>query len=149
MEQAKLENYICQGFSTYDIAKAENCGQTNVRHWLRKFGLNTKPKKDQFKLKNPQRQSSNPNNYGKQKERAAIRKREAIRLKGGKCSICGYCKNMGALEFHHRQPENKTFTLDARKLSNTNWESILIELEKCDLLCSNCHVEVHHPDLIF
>ena len=148
MERTKLELYITQGLSTYDIAEAENCSQTNARHWLRKFGLNTQPKYDQFRLKNPLRKSTNANNYEKQKKRADMRKREVIRLKGGKCSICGYCKNMGALEFHHRQPENKTFNLDARKLSNTNWESILIELEKCELVCANCHVEIHHPDLI-
>jgi 5-methylcytosine-specific restriction endonuclease McrA len=147
MDKTTLENYISQGLSTYEIAKAESCGQTNVRHWLRKFGLNTLPRKDQFKIRNPTRNSTNPNSYAKQRERAKIRKSEAVRIKGGKCSICGYCKNYAALEFHHRNPENKTFNLDSRKLSNTNWASILLELEKCDLLCSNCHAETHSPDL--
>lgn len=146
MEQAKLENYISQGFSTYDIAKVENCGQTNVRHWLRKFGLNTKPKYDQFRLKNPNRKSTNANNYEKQVERAKKRKLKIIEMKGGGCSLCGYRKNSAALQFHHRDPQNKTFSLDSRKLSNTHWESILTELEKCELLCANCHAEVHFPD---
>lgn len=146
MEQATLENYISQGLSTYEIAKAEGVGQTSARYWLRKFGLNTKPRKDQFKLKKSTSTSTNPNNYLKQKERAKQRKLEVIRLKGGCCSLCGYKKNFAALEFHHRDPENKTFTLDARKLSNTNWKSILLELEKCELLCANCHVETHSPD---
>ena len=65
----------------------------------------------------------------------------------GKCSMCGYDKNYAALEFHHRNPENKVFNLDSRNLSNTNWDSILKELDKCDLLCSNCHAETHFPDL--
>lgn len=147
MNKDTLELYISQGHSTYEIAKLENCGQTNVRHWLRKYGLNTLPRKDQFKIKNPTSYSTNPNNYKNQRVRAKIRKAEAVRLKGGKCSICGYSKNYAALQFHHRNPENKVFNLDARKLSNTNWDSITKELEKCELLCANCHAEIHSPDL--
>jgi hypothetical protein len=147
MEKATLENYISQGFSTYDIAKAEGCGQTNVRHWLRKFGLNTKSKKEKNILKGKTTYSNNANNYLKQRERANVRKKEIVKIKGGCCSLCGYKKNIAALQFHHRDPFNKTFTLDARKLSNTNWNSILLELEKCDLLCANCHAEIHYPDL--
>jgi 5-methylcytosine-specific restriction endonuclease McrA len=67
-------------------------------------------------------------------------------MSGGCCSICGYKKNYSALQFHHLNPEDKVFNLDGRKLSNTNWESIKKEWEKCQLLCSNCHAEIHNPD---
>jgi hypothetical protein len=42
MDKKILEIYIEQGMSTYQIAKEENCGQTNVRHWLNKYDLSTK-----------------------------------------------------------------------------------------------------------
>lgn len=147
MDKNTLQLYISQGLSSREIAKIQKCSQTNIRHWLRKYGLNTLPDKEKFLIKNPTRNSINPNCYENQKKRARMRKSKAVNLKGGCCSICRYKKNYAALQFHHRNPENKVFNLDSRKLSNTNWDSILIELEKCDLLCSNCHAEIHSPDL--
>ena len=88
----------------------------------------------------------NPNYYKKQQERAWSRKLELVRMLGGKCSVCGYDKNLSALEFHHKNPGEKDFQLDSRHLSNTNVEKIMKEVEKCVLLCSNCHREIHHPE---
>ena len=87
------------------------------------------------------------NDYIKQKERALTRKLEIIESKGGKCEICGYDKNISALEFHHLIPTEKNFQLDSRHLSNTTMGKILEEAEKCILVCSNCHKELHHPSL--
>ena len=87
----------------------------------------------------------NPNDYAKQKERALSRKLELIRLKGGKCEICGYDKNIAALEFHHLDPSVKSFQLDSRHLSNTTRDKIIEELDKCILVCANCHRELHNP----
>lgn len=89
----------------------------------------------------------NSNDYVKQKERALSRKLELINLRGGKCEKCGYNKNIAALEFHHLDPSTKSFQLDARHLSNTTKEKILEELNKCILICSNCHRELHNPQL--
>ena len=59
---------------------------------------------------------------------------------GGKCSICGYDKYLGALDFHHEEPNSKEFTI-----SNMDFRMDVIEaeVEKCVLLCSNCHREFH------
>ena len=89
----------------------------------------------------------NPNDYRKQKERALKRKIELIEYKGGKCIKCGYDKNISALDFHHIDKETKEFELDARKLSNTHINKLKEEVEKCVLLCANCHRELHHPHL--
>ena len=89
----------------------------------------------------------NPNYYAKQQERALKRKLELIEYKGGKCECCGYKKNMAALEFHHIHPEEKEFQLDARHLSNTHIDKLKKEIDKCMLLCANCHREIHHPEL--
>lgn len=89
----------------------------------------------------------NSNQYQNQKERGLKRKYEYILSKGGKCERCGYNKNIAALEFHHKNPEEKEFQIDSRKFANANIETLKKELDKCIILCSNCHREIHHPDL--
>ena len=89
----------------------------------------------------------NNNYYENQKERGIKRKYEYILSRGGKCERCGYNKNIAALEFHHKHPEEKEFQIDARKFANTSMETLKKELDKCSILCSNCHREIHYPDL--
>lgn len=89
----------------------------------------------------------NSNCYENQKLRAILRKYDAILEHGGCCSLCGYDKNMSALEFHHKNPAIKKFKLDSRGFSNTNVYDLKNELDKCQLLCSNCHREVHNESL--
>lgn len=89
---------------------------------------------------------SNTNTTYSQYKRADIRKKEFILLKGGKCVKCGYCKNYSALHFHHVGA--KTFPLDSRNIGNRSLHSLLQELEKCELLCANCHAEEHNPELL-
>ena len=69
------------------------------------------------------------------------RKLDCIKYKGGKCSICGYNKYYGALEFHHLDPNIKENGKQA--ITNIKKEFLYEELDKCVLLCSNCHREVH------
>ena len=90
--------------------------------------------------------STNANNYEQQKIRGLKRKIDAINQKGGKCEYCGYNQNISALDFHHLDPSTKSFQLDSRHFSNTNLESLQEELDKCILLCANCHREEHNPD---
>lgn len=70
-------------------------------------------------------------------------KHRAIELKGGKCEKCGYNKIEDVLEFHHKNPEEKTMSL-SEKSNSTEWEKFLKETEKCMLLCANCHREIHY-----
>ena len=80
-------------------------------------------------------------------KRGVDRKTELVARFGGQCMVCGYRKNLAALNWHHRVPAEKSFQLDLRTLSNRGTTSIEVELLKCDLLCANCHAEVHHPHL--
>lgn len=68
-------------------------------------------------------------------------KDRCVEYKGGKCIICGYNKCNRSLDFHHRNPEEKDFGIGSSKV--INWEQIKIELNKCDLVCKNCHGEIH------
>lgn len=87
-------------------------------------------------------------NYSaKQDEEGTKIKYRYILKMGGKCSVCGYDKNLSALTFHHVNPEEKEFTLTSRAFNRTTEETIEKELNKCVLLCQNCHHEIHHPEL--
>jgi len=92
-------------------------------------------------LSNRTRQS-----YLSQHERGRRRKLSLLRQQGSACCNCGYARNSAALEFHHLDPDGKSFALDLRSLSNRSWEAILVGSAKCILLCSNCHAELHNPD---
>jgi len=76
------------------------------------------------------------------KRRKTLRNK-AVEYKGGKCSVCGYDKCFGALEFHHLK--GKDFGLSASGLTRS-WDKIQTELEKCILLCANCHRELHEAE---
>lgn len=74
--------------------------------------------------------------------RGLERKKQLVEMKGGKCQTCGYCKCLRCLTFHHRDASLKEFSLTMREIAGMSWESVLKELEKCDLLCLNCHMEL-------
>jgi len=86
-------------------------------------------------------------NYEAQQKRGIQRRAELIRVKGGKCMSCGYDKNQAALSFHHKDPSQKDLPIDIRRCSNNKLETLKKEVEKCDLLCHNCHMETHYPHL--
>lgn len=72
------------------------------------------------------------------------RKRNKIALveyKGGKCEICGYDKCIDALEFHHLDKKTKSFGIGCGDTKSL--ESLKKEADKCIMVCSNCHKELH------
>lgn len=71
------------------------------------------------------------------------RKRSKLKLieyKGGKCEICGYNTSIAALHFHHKNSQEKDFQIGG---SSYSFEKLKIEVDKCILVCSNCHSEIH------
>lgn len=68
-------------------------------------------------------------------------KQLAVKYKGGKCRKCGYKKCVGAMDFHHIDPKEKDFTISGNA---GKWETLKKELDKCELLCKNCHAEQHY-----
>lgn len=69
-------------------------------------------------------------------------KQRAVDYKGGKCAHCGYNKCNDAFDFHHKDPAKKDFGIAASGHCRS-WQEIQNELDKCILLCSNCHRELH------
>lgn len=72
-------------------------------------------------------------------------KHQLVLYKGGKCEKCGYDKCEGALQFHHLDPSKKEFALSDINFntSSFNMEMLKREVDKCQLLCANCHAEQH------
>ena len=79
---------------------------------------------------------------------AAVRARRkkirhmSVEYKGGKCQQCGYNRCIDALEFHHIDPSKKDFNVSQRGYTRS-WKRVVEELEKCIMLCANCHRELH------
>lgn len=72
------------------------------------------------------------------------RKIKYINLLGGKCKKCGLLLNnthYSVFEFHHRDRNNKEYSWTKLRLFSD--DRIMQELNKCDLLCANCHRIVH------
>ena len=149
--------------SLNDIAKASGKGQTTVRYWLKKYELKTNAtylykNKDGRECPRCNRVKSLDNFYQRRGvagssvyckpctndqtiERMRNTKRLCIEYKGGKCEKCGYDKYDGALDFHHLDPSKKDFDISRKK--STNIDKLKPELDKCILICSNCHRELH------
>jgi hypothetical protein len=67
---------------------------------------------------------------------------KCIAYKGGKCIYCGYNKCPRSLVFHHRDPTTKSFGISGNY--GLGWPLLQAELDKCDLICANCHGEIHY-----
>jgi predicted transcriptional regulator len=165
MDKTILNNYILNRLSISEIAKNENCSNTTIRYWLKKYNLKTfraenkniesthkycpmcqttKPVVDFYNRRNKKGNSPycKPCTNVQVIERQRNLKQLAIDYKGGCCEKCGYNKYNGALEFHHLDPTQKDFTIAHLKLTSFN-ETIKKELDKCILVCANCHREIH------
>ena len=158
-----LKKFVDEKLTQRQIAEKLNCSQTNVRHWLKKYKLSTyklklidgKTKKcpkckenkefDEFYDRRGKKAGSVyciPCSNEESRERNRKFKIKCVEYKGGKCVKCGYSKYLGALQFHHLNPQEKDFSLSRVRSLNFN-EKIKQELDKCILVCSNCHFEIH------
>jgi hypothetical protein len=67
-------------------------------------------------------------------------KKILVEYKGGKCQICGYNKCITCLDFHHTNPNEKEMKISG---STKSFEKQKEEVDKCILVCHNCHGEIH------
>ena len=164
-----LESKLAEGLSGNQIGKLLGITGTGVRFHLKKYGLQSNfqsfkdkdcyrtethkqcPKCSEIKelkdfdkrangdIQSYCRECFNDNRYTLLKQH----KRTLVEEFGGCCSICGYNKNYSALEFHHLESKEKDFHLGSAK--TTNIDKLRKEVEKCILVCSNCHKELHYP----
>ena len=88
---------------------------------------------------------ANSNEYMREymKQRYYKRRLKAIEYLGGKCAAC---ENTEELEIDHIDATQKTFSL-GKGLAGWNWERLQAELDKCQLLCKDCHAKKTRKDL--
>jgi hypothetical protein len=158
MERKKLENLIRKNYSIRKIAKELSKTPSTIRYWLDKFGLKTsKAKGGKYccKLCGETSKKKMANKGGgrisysickschssENTKRGRERKKMLVEHKGGSCIVCGYSKCIAALEFHHQDPNNKDPKF--RALRYWSLKRAMDEVDKCYLLCSNCHREAH------
>ena len=127
----------------------KECGKEKMCDWLSSFTQTGNPEyKSRCKechnayLRRRQKLDYVKIARNKRRKRLLIlRKQKAVDFLGGKCKECGYKKSLSALTFHHRNPKEKEFEIGFIK--DHSWKKVLRELKKCDLLCFNCHMELH------
>jgi len=61
------------------------------------------------------------------------------------CKICGE-NHPATLDFHHKNPEEKEIIISQAVGRSWGWESLVREIEKCDILCANCHRKLHYEE---
>ncbi len=61
-----------------------------------------------------------------------------------KCEICGE-NHPATLDFHHKEPDQKEFIV-SKTICRWSWSSVKKEIDKCIVLCSNCHRKLHYEE---
>jgi transposase len=165
VDRETLSRLVDEGLTTREIATRLSFSQTTVRHWLRRYGLSTHRARREMRHgvrgTDPSRLQLNCFRHGltdfgldtrgiyrclRCRSEAVSRRRRRLKEilvaeAGGRCTICGYDRNIGALHFHHRDPATKRFGVGDRGLTRS-LAAVRAEAAKCVLLCANCHSEV-------
>jgi hypothetical protein len=136
----------------------KSCGNKIPRNYKSEDGRTKKTQKNRKQCYNCSPLKSKPNNkdhphehpkpkhtkeHKEHKSERRRRKEELVKLLGGQCVKCGYHKSPGALSFHHKNPKKKCFDISNNGNMMQDWGLVKHEALKCELLCLNCHAELH------
>jgi transposase len=163
-QKEEMERLLAAGLSLREIANRMDRSLATIRHWMRKYGLETERSSRLRESKEACRQGSKTARLKCSKhglttfvtrtdgrfrcsqcriEAVAKRRRSLkqilVKEAGGGCVLCGYSRCDRALEFHHLDPKAKQFQITSHTRSLARLRA---EASKCVLLCSNCHAEV-------
>ena len=164
LDRGVLEWLVGDGLTIRDIAVELNRSPAAVQHWLKRYGLRTRrhrrvraedvaPDARKAVGECPEhgettfvRRTDGAWRCLKCRSEAVTARRKRVKAilvaeAGGCCRICGYDRCVAALEFHHIDPEGKSFAIASRGVTRS-LEAARDEAAKCVLLCSNCHAEV-------
>ena len=161
IERAELEALVDAGLSLRAIAARLDVSYSTVRHWLERYGMQTRRAAQPrgTNARTVEREcplhgvskfvSYSAHDYHRcekcRAERVVAHRRKVKSLliaeAGGGCRLCGYDRYPGALQFHHLDPNVKSFNLGLRGVARS-LARCRAEASKCVLLCANCHAEV-------
>jgi hypothetical protein len=165
IEQDLLTAIVACGLPIRDMAEIMGRSPATIRYWLAKYGLET-PRAIRLRVRRTPLPADTDPGLGmcpdhelttfvldrggyrrcrRCRAESVVRRRRRVRdllieEAGGTCAICGFDKHPAALQFHHLDRDEKSFTLrdgDTRAL-----ERMREEAAKCMLLCANCHAQV-------
>jgi transposase-like protein len=164
IELGALQALVDAGGTITSIAEALGLSPSTVQYWLRRHGLKTIRRRGRHQIppERPDRLELECFRHGLttfvkrrdadlyrclkcRSEQVSKQRRKVkqilIEEAGGRCSLCGYDRWVGALHFHHLEPGEKAFAISQegvyRSLARARTEA-----RKCALLCANCHAEV-------
>lgn len=167
ISRGELEPLVKEGLTVEGIARRLGIGDTTARNWLKRHGLQTEGARRRATLaamrRNGKKETQlNCRRHGLtthvrvasesrlrctqcRSEAVSKRRRKVKEIlvseAGGQCSLCGYRRYAGALQFHHVDPGSKSFGLGVRGITRSI-AKLREEASKCVLLCANCHAEV-------
>lgn len=168
MNEEQLTELVYAGKSIQDLANHYGKSKTSIRHWLTKYNLTTtgkagnKPVKliDNKKMCGSCNELFPLSSFGQRKDRGNKPrtyclccesnntmaeeykiKDAAIGYCGGKCIVCDLQGDRRIFDFHHFHPEHKDFNISHHK--SRSFQTMIKELDKCWLVCTNCHQEIH------
>lgn len=168
MDKDQLLNLIDCGYCQRELANHFNCSRSKITYWLNIYNISTKYKKSNPLVALPDRKicsvckidKKNTEFYRRKGRKYGLNSRckdctklespnrkrkfknDCVDHKGGECQCCGYNNCNNALDFHHIDPKKKKFNIsDPGRYKIT--QEVLDELDKCILVCSNCHREIH------
>lgn len=172
MKKIIIKELIDQGQSQREIANKLKISQTTVRYYLKKYELKTQKNLYNIIISNDRRicikclKNLSINNFYSKSNRinkfhhickdcsnvistqkSIENKLKMIKFKGNQCKNCNLHiedSHYSVFDFHHRDLHSKDINLSSIK--KWTWNKIEIELNKCDLLCSNCH-RIEHARL--
>jgi transposase len=168
LERQQLEECVQSGMTIAEIAEAVGRSKGTVRYWLKRFRLRTKNGRGtrqpgataagkaagllvttrpcpthgqtEFMLEGRGYYRCKRCRMERVSRHRRNVKAKLVEEAGGQCVLCGYDRNLGALHFHHLDPETKL--LEMSRGISLSMEALRHEARKCVLLCSNCHAEV-------
>jgi excinuclease UvrABC ATPase subunit len=128
----------------------KKCSKCNLLKPLDEFG-NNKNKKDKKQRYCKKCQANFDHNFYLKNKKEAKERRKQYKQNISdwleqykKQSECKKCKEKRwyTLQFHHINSFEKDFNIS--DLRGTSIKKIKEEIKKCEILCSNCHIEFHH-----
>lgn len=130
----QMQSFYDKGHSLRDIQKEFNLSNGG---WSRSVLIECLQTRHKPHYSAEERKTRSANKVIRWKQR---RKQKLVEYKGGKCELCGYNKCVRSLEFHHKDPNEKDFNVSSVTFGI---ERCKREVDKCMLVCSNCHGEIH------
>lgn len=162
IERERLETLVGAGLSIAEIAAELARSKATVRHWLRRYQLRTAGGSrrvarqaglltiDMVCRRHGQTtfflEARGSYRCKRCRVESVVRHRQKLKVRlvseaGGACIVCGYDRDIRALQFHHCDPTLKRLDISGRGLTYS-LDALRGEAKKCVLLCANCHAEV-------